>query len=58
MCVWRAILGLKLLNSQLVYRKFKMASLKSILEKIREGDQLASIDLMGAYLPIMIFQEH
>lgn len=42
---WRAILDLKHLNSYLVYRRFKMSSLKSILGNIRQGDHLVSIDL-------------
>lgn len=56
--VWRAILDLKRLNKHLVYRRFKMQSLQSILESIQEGDSLTSIDLMEAYLHIPILSAH
>ncbi|XP_013909106.1 PREDICTED: ubiquitin carboxyl-terminal hydrolase 7-like [Thamnophis sirtalis] len=55
---WRAILDLKRLNRFLVYRRFKMSSLKSILQGIRKGDFLASVDLTEAYLHIPILPAH
>ncbi|XP_070805019.1 uncharacterized protein [Pituophis catenifer annectens] len=55
---WRAILDLKNLNSYIVYRRFKMCSLTSILQGIRPNDFLVSIDLMEAYLHIPILPKH
>lgn len=51
---WRAILDLKVLNKHLIYRRLKMYSLLFILQGIRPGDFMASIDLLEAYLHIRI----
>lgn len=48
---WRAILDPKYLNRPIIYKRFKMQSLQTILESIREGDFLTSIDLMVPILP-------
>lgn len=50
----RAILDMKRLNRHLIYRRFKMQSLQSILESIQEGNFLTFIDLTEAYLHIAI----
>ncbi|XP_013921765.1 PREDICTED: uncharacterized protein LOC106548824, partial [Thamnophis sirtalis] len=55
---WRAILDLKRLNSYLVYRHFKMSSLRSILLVIQRSDFMASVDLTEAYLHIPILPAH
>lgn len=55
---WRMILDLKRLNKHLVYKRFKMQSLQSILKSIREGDFLMSIDLTETYLHIPILLAH
>ncbi|XP_034289304.1 uncharacterized protein LOC117675085 [Pantherophis guttatus] len=55
---WRAILDLKSLNRRIVYRRFKMQSLQTILEGIRVGDLLSSIDLTEAYLHVPILPSH
>lgn len=46
--VWRGILNLKQLNHFILYKRFKMQSLKSILGYIREGNLLQSVDLKEA----------
>lgn len=55
---WRAILDLKRLNKYLIYKRFKMQSLQSILESIWEGDFLMSIDPMEMYLHVHILPLH
>lgn len=55
---WRAILDLKRLNKYLTYKRFKIQSLRSILESVREGDFLTSIDLTEPYLHVPILQSH
>lgn len=55
---WRAILDLKSLNRHIIYRQFKMQSLQTIHQCIRQGDLMASIDLTEAYLHIPIQPDH
>lgn len=55
---WRAILDLKSLNRHIVYRRFKMQSLHTILLCIRQGDFLATIDLTEAYFHVPICPAH
>lgn len=55
---WRAIFDLKLLNCQIVYQRFKMQSLQTILDTIRDKDVLTSIDLMEAYLHVPIYSAY
>lgn len=51
-------MDLKELNKRIKYHKFKMQSLKSILDFIRLSDLMASIDLKEAYLHIPIRFSH
>lgn len=55
---WRGILNLKQLNLFVLYRRFKMYSLRSILGCIREGDLLQSVDLKEAYIHVPIHPMH
>lgn len=55
---WRGVLNLKHLNKHILYRRFKMHSLRSILSCIRRGDLLQSVDLKEAYLHVPIHQDH
>lgn len=53
---WRAIWDLKWLNRFLKYRKLEMW--KSIVASVQKGDYLASVELMEAYLHILILKKH
>lgn len=55
---WRAVLDLKALNQYIIYRWCKMHSLHTILDTIRPGDLLSSIDLTEAYLHVPILSAH
>lgn len=50
----RGILSLKSLNKFVLYRRFKMQSLNTILECIRDADVMTSVDLQEAYLHVPI----
>lgn len=56
-CHW-GILNLKHLNLAVLYCRFKMHSLRSILSSIRRGDFLQSMDLCKAYLHVPIHPSH
>lgn len=55
---WRGILNLKQLNLHVLYRRFKMHSLRSILGCIQQGDLMQSVDLKEAYLHVPIHLAH
>lgn len=55
---WRGILNLKHLNLSVLYHRFKMHSLRSILAGVRRGDLLQSVDLREAYLHVPIHPDH
>lgn len=55
---FRVILNLKNLNKSLVYKKFKMETLKSALTLLTPGCFMASIDLVSAYYSVPIAEEH
>lgn len=54
----RGILNLKQLNLMVLYCRFKMHSLRSILSAVRQGDLLQSMDLHEAYLHMPIHLSH
>ena len=56
--VWRPILNLKPLNKFIRPRRFRMDTLKIILESIRTPAWGASIDLKDAYLHVPIRPDH
>lgn len=51
-------MNLKQFNHYILYRRFKMQPLRSILGCIREGDLLQSVDLREAYLHVPIHPVH
>ena len=55
---WHLILNLKDLNPHLIFRKFKMSSIFSVLNMVHPGDFLASIDPTEAYGHMAIYWEH
>ena len=55
---WRLILNLKDLNPHLIYCKFKMSSIFSVLNMVHRHDFLASIDLTEAYNHLAVAREH
>lgn len=55
---WRPILDLKRLNHFVTYRRFKMQSLRNILDGVRRGDLLCSVDLTEAYLHVPVHPSH
>lgn len=55
--VWSPFLDLKRLNHYVVYHKFKMQSLRTILG-VRKGNLLTSINFTEAYLHIPILPSH
>ena len=54
---WRPIIDLSHLNKFIKKTKFKMDTVKSTLEAIRQGDWMFSVDLKDAYLQIPIHPE-
>lgn len=50
----RGILNLKYLNQFVLYCRFKMQSLRSILAGVCQGDLLQSVDLKETYLHVPI----
>ncbi|MGL5565083.1 MAG: reverse transcriptase domain-containing protein, partial [Plesiomonas sp.] len=54
----RPILDLRRLNLALRVSKFKMLTLKSILNQIRQGDWFVTIDLKDAYFHIQVVKKH
>lgn len=51
---FRAIINLKSLNQAVVYKKFKMETISSTINLLREGSFMASIDLQDAYYHVPI----
>ena len=54
---WRPIIDLSHLNKFVTKTKFKMETVQSTLNSIREGDWMFSLDLKDAYLQIPIHQQ-
>ena len=54
----RMILNLKKLNKFVDYKHFKMESLQNVLELIRPGVYVASIDLKDAFYSVPIHKNH
>ena len=52
------ILNLKRLNKFVDYKHFKMESLQNVLELIRPGIYMASIDLKDAFYSVPIHKNH
>ena len=54
----RMILNLKRLNKFVDYKHFKMESLQNVLELIRPGVYMASIDLKDAFYSVTVHKNH
>uniref|UniRef100_A0AAV2LLV6 ribonuclease H n=1 Tax=Knipowitschia caucasica TaxID=637954 RepID=A0AAV2LLV6_KNICA len=54
----RPILDLRVLNECISKRQFRMLSTKQLLECVRQGDWMSSIDLTDAYFHVPIVPEH
>jgi len=54
----RMILNLKFLNEHINYNHFKIESIKNVLNLIRPGAYMASIDLKDAFFSVPIFPQH
>ncbi|XP_044134874.1 F-box/WD repeat-containing protein 9 isoform X1 [Bufo gargarizans] len=52
------VLDLKLLNKSLRVRRFRVASLRSVIASLLPGEFLASVDIRGAYLHVPITESH
>jgi hypothetical protein len=55
---WRMILNLKPLNEHVVYTKFKMDTLKTVLPLVKPNCYMTSLDLKDAYYSVKIAEEH
>jgi hypothetical protein len=55
---YRPILNLKPLNKHIAYKKFRMETNASILENVRQGCWLASLDLKDAFFHVPILPAH
>lgn len=55
---FRMILNLKELNDSVVYEKFKMETLHSIINLMRKNCYMCSLDLTNAYYTIPVAEEH
>jgi hypothetical protein len=55
---YRMILNLKELNEYVVYHKFKMETLESIIKLVRPNCYMSSIDLKDAFYSVPIAPEH
>ena len=55
---YRMILNLKELNKSIVYRHFKMDSLKTATDLMTQGCFMASVDIKDAYYTVPIATEH
>ena len=55
---YRMILNLKELNKFIVYRHFKMDSLKTVTDLMSQGCYMASVDIKDAYYTVPIATEH
>ena len=55
---YRMILNLKELNKSIVYRHFKMDSLKTVTDLMTQGCFMASVDIKDAYYTVPIATEH
>ena len=55
---YRMILNLKELNKFIVYRHFKMDSLKTLTDLMTQGCYMASVDIKVAYYTVPIATEH
>ena len=55
---YRMILNLKELNKFIVYRPFKMDSLKTVTDLMTQGCYMASVDIKDTYYTVPIAAEH
>ena len=55
---YRMILNLKELKKFIVYRHFKMDSLKTVTDLMTQGCYMASVDIKDAYYTVAIATEH
>lgn len=55
---YKMILNLKELNKFIVYRHFKMDSLKTVTDLMTQGCFMASVDIKNAYYTVSIATEH
>lgn len=54
----RPILDLRILNSSIAKRPFRMLTIQQLLQCISPGDWMTSVDLLDAYFHIPIVPEH
>ena len=54
----RMILNLKRFNTHIQYKHFKMESIQNVINVIRPGDYMASIDLKDAFFSVPIYKPH
>lgn len=54
----RMILNLKKLNENIIYKHFKMESLSTAFECMRQGCLMGSVDLKDAFFTIPIYEPH
>ena len=54
----RPILDLKALNSFVKVQRFRMESVRSIMASLHQGDFMASLDIMDAYLHVPVCTSH
>eukprot|EP00079_Xenopus_tropicalis_P032144 XP_017945915.1 PREDICTED: uncharacterized protein LOC101734340 [Xenopus tropicalis] len=55
---FRPVLDLKRLNKWIIYRRFKMESVRSVIRAMEPGEFLTSLDMKDAYLHVPIFPPH
>ena len=54
----RMILNLKKFNKNVVYHKFKMDTLETVIKLVKPNCSMASVDLKDAYYTVFIAKEH
>ena len=55
---WRPIINLRPLNQFIKKSKFKMTTLRQVIQEVRTGDWMLSIDLKDAYFHVPVCREH
>lgn len=54
---FRPIIDLSTLNTYVTKTRFKMETTRSVMEAVRQGDWMASVDLQDAYLQVPMHQD-
>ena len=55
---WRPVINLRPLNYYIMKSKFKMTTLRQIIQEVRPGDWMLSVDLKDAYFHVPVCREH